>query len=947
MSTILRRARTKQPWSRGHACLFGLVGLALAWSLWLLIPGTFASLDWALYDRWLAWRQAMPVSPEIVVVTRDQESEARFGHGEWDRAVLARIIRSVDQAGASVVGIDGSFETPSPPVRGGAASDVILSEALRSAGNLVLALPSTAAPPSNTSRGEENVGAAFAPLATQPESQGTGDDPLPPFLLPHGSSSARERVIGFGHQVVLPEADGVVRRVPLFVQLGSHRIPAFGLALADVFLFALSEREVRAMPVSLGGSPAAGISLLDTELPAGGDGHMLVNFPAAEGMRGFTSLSFLTVWTAIEGGHFARLREWMEGKVVVLAVSGGPRLFRTPLSDRYSDADIQINLLNTILTGRWLNPAPPLAAWVMAFLVSAFGAWLMLSRSGWRGPVSTLGLAGAYIALALVLLIAGGLVLPLATPLGALVTASGGAMLWTQLRATRRVERLGQDMEGVQRELNEARHRLVVQESAVEGLEEDLEATRAALSASEGKEADLVRDTARLQAQCSEAGAREEATRRRVEELQQALDGLRIADVGGGRKGDARLGRWREECERLGITAREPGMLALFGELKKAARSSISVLLNGEPGTGKELFARALHRLSPRAEKPFVAVNMAAISPELFESELFGHVKGSFTGAVGSRKGFFEVAHEGTIFLDEIGELRYEHQAKLLRVLQDKVFFRVGDTSPTKVDIRVVAATNKNLSQGVAQGSFREDLYFRLKGIVLQLPPLRKRRLDLPVLADQMVRDAALEEGRAGLGLSREALAALEAHSWPGNVRELRQCLSQAVALAEGAVITKEDLRLGSDESTGSTARQKEAVLSSDSRSDQAVLVCLLDHELDMKATARALEWDRSTVTQRLKGLGFRALVEARGDQSKAALALAGDPALAKKLEAKLYEYYQHLLQTIRSCETPGQAISVCRRRFKNLPDRHLKSVELLVHQYFERPTHHHSLGPS
>ena len=281
MSTILRRARAKQPWSRGHACLFGLVGLALAWSLWLLIPGTFASLDWALYDRWLAWRQAMPVSPEIVVVTRDQESEARFGHGEWDRAVLARIIRSVDQAGASVVGIDGSFETPSPPVRGGAASDVILSEALRSAGNLVLALPSTAAPPSNTSKGEENVGAAFAPLATQPESQGAGDDPLPPFLLPHGSSSARERVIGFGLQVVLPEAEGVVRRVPLFVQLGSHRIPAFGLALADVFLFALSEREVRAMPVSLGGSPAAGTSLLDTELPAGGDGHMLVNFPAA------------------------------------------------------------------------------------------------------------------------------------------------------------------------------------------------------------------------------------------------------------------------------------------------------------------------------------------------------------------------------------------------------------------------------------------------------------------------------------------------------------------------------------------------------------------------------------------------------------------------------------------------------------------------------------------
>ncbi|HRC44065.1 MAG TPA: sigma-54 dependent transcriptional regulator, partial [Nitrospira sp.] len=348
----------------------------------------------------------------------------------------------------------------------------------------------------------------------------------------------------------------------------------------------------------------------------------------------------------------------------------------------------------------------------------------------------------------------------------------------------------------------------------------------------------------------------------------------------------------------------------------------------------KELFARAVHRLSPRAPKPFIAVNMAAISPELFESELFGHVRGSFTGALTDRKGYFELAHHGTIFLDEIGDLRLDHQSKLLRVLQDRTFYRVGATTPTTVDVRIVAATNKDLQRGVSEGWFREDLYFRLKGLVLHLPPLRDRPDDIPPLAEALLREAATQPPHTNVRLSEEALATLQQQAWQGNVRELRQCLEQAIALADGPIIGTTDLRLLGQPSPAVVVTGVEPLLP-DPAGDTAVLNQLRQHRFDMQATAKALGWDRSTVTQRLKGLCFQALVESGRDQAKAASALAGDPSLLRTVELKLMDYYGHLMETIEPFTTAEEALLDCKRRFKNLPERHFKSVEALVRQHF------------
>jgi DNA-binding NtrC family response regulator len=231
-------------------------------------------------------------------------------------------------------------------------------------------------------------------------------------------------------------------------------------------------------------------------------------------------------------------------------------------------------------------------------------------------------------------------------------------------------------------------------------------------------------------------------------------------------------------------------------QLHRAAATDATVLLEGESGTGKELFARTLHALSPRAEGPFVAINCAAIPDTLLETELFGHEKGAFTGASQRKPGRFEVAHRGTLFLDEIGDLPLGLQAKILRALEEKRFERVGGTSSIHVDVRVVAATNRNLKAGVAARLFREDLYFRLSVFPITIPPLRERTDDVSILARHFVERFCRDLNKKALILSPAALEELRAYAWPGNVRELQNCIERAVILCDGDTVQPRHLNL-------------------------------------------------------------------------------------------------------------------------------------------------------
>ena len=274
-----------------------------------------------------------------------------------------------------------------------------------------------------------------------------------------------------------------------------------------------------------------------------------------------------------------------------------------------------------------------------------------------------------------------------------------------------------------------------------------------------------------------------------------------LAGIASGALATVRRIEWLEEENRRlaagfahDMVGESPKMREIYRLLNRVAATGSTVLLLGESGTGKELAARAIHRMSPRAERPFVAVNCATLSETLLESELFGHERGAFTGAVSRKTGKVEAADTGTLFLDEVGEIPLLLQAKLLRFLQEREFERLGSTRPIRVDVRVIAATNRNLEKEARAGTFREDLYYRLNVISLHLPPLRERREDIPLLASHFAAQTSRRLGRPVAGFTPEARAALVRYDWPGNVRELGNAIERAIVLGEDDLIRPEDL---------------------------------------------------------------------------------------------------------------------------------------------------------
>ena len=255
-----------------------------------------------------------------------------------------------------------------------------------------------------------------------------------------------------------------------------------------------------------------------------------------------------------------------------------------------------------------------------------------------------------------------------------------------------------------------------------------------------------------------------------------------------------RLIERRKLQQRTGILGESPAIQEVLVKIEHMAPVSSTVLIEGQSGTGKELVARAIHDLSPRRGKPFIAVNCAALPETLLESELFGHEKGAFTGAAERRLGRFELADEGTIFLDEVGECPLATQVKLLRVLEDRTFFRVGGTQAIRVDVRVIAATNKAIKEQVALGRFRDDLYYRLNVLAIYLPPLRERRSDIPILVRRFITEFATEHDRAFKGITPEALQILVDADWPGNIRQLRNLIESMVVLAPEGEIRASDI---------------------------------------------------------------------------------------------------------------------------------------------------------
>lgn len=305
------------------------------------------------------------------------------------------------------------------------------------------------------------------------------------------------------------------------------------------------------------------------------------------------------------------------------------------------------------------------------------------------------------------------------------------------------------------------------------------------------------------------------------------------------------------------MIGRSAEMQKVFSMIKKVAPAKASVLITGESGVGKELVANAIHNLSGRKDKAFIKVHCAALSESLLESELFGHEKGAYTGADSMQKGRFELAHGGTIFLDEIGEINQNVQIKILRVLQEKTFERVGGEKSISVDVRIVAATNKNLEEEVKAGRFREDLYYRLNVVHLKVPSLKERKDDLPLLIDSFIKKFAAENEKEIIGIDSKAKAALLKYDWPGNIRQLQNCIESSVVMSNGKQIKLEDLPLSVSEYTGQEAISIPMGISLEDAEKIIIMQNLSANKGNKSKTADILGIGRKTLHRKLNEYGL------------------------------------------------------------------------------------------
>ena len=305
--------------------------------------------------------------------------------------------------------------------------------------------------------------------------------------------------------------------------------------------------------------------------------------------------------------------------------------------------------------------------------------------------------------------------------------------------------------------------------------------------------------------------------------------------------------------ESSGLVGLSPAMQDVYKLVGKVSMSKATVLIQGESGTGKELIAKAIHANSPRADKPLIAINCGAIPEHLLESELFGYERGAFTGAVGRKQGMFELADGGTLFLDEVGELSPALQVKLLRVLQERTLVRLGGVEPIAVDVRLIAATNRDLRERIRQGQFREDLYYRLHVVPIHMPPLRERKEDIPILIDHFLAKYGRETGKEGLYLSPAALDMLMAYHWPGNVRQLEHTIERAVIMTSIPAIQPEHIHLPSQESGPGEGRQAiDGGFGYDGRTMREIL-----QEVEREVLYQTLQKERGNKLQTAKKLGI------------------------------------------------------------------------------------------
>ena len=696
---------------------------------------------------------------------------------------------------------------------------------------------------------------------------------------------------GIGHLNLENDTD-----IPLFVRGENGVVPAFGMELLRVFKGA-GRPEI----VFGNGTVTIGSS---TQFVVGDDAIAHLNFPGP--INSFRAYPFLEVLRSYDAIRVDRVTsvpvQLLKDKIVLISVVAEDHsvYLTTPVASRYPSIGLHATFLDNALQSRFLRYPGGTFLYLLSFLLglSCVGAILFL-----KSPIDKVVACGILVVFCLasaMLFRSAAYVLPVTPPLFTGLIGTVAALFYQQRLAGAAVHALQAEKDAIAEELRN-------KESRVKEIEGELLQLEAAKSAD--RTAELLEEIRRYKAE--------------IHALSSRADDMEEFPVIADETGDT-----RGEYEGI-IYGRSGPMGPVIAFVGKIADNNAPVLILGESGTGKELVARAIHARSSRAGGPFIAVNCGALSENLLESELFGHERGAFTGAVKDRLGRFELADGGTIFLDEIGEVTEAFQLKLLRVLQEGELERVGGTRTIKVDVRVLAATNKDLKEQVKLKRFREDLFYRLNVLAVSLPPLRERRDDIPLLTRHFL-------GREGgdIRVSRNVMNALQAYPWQGNIRELESILTRCVLMARADDRTLISLKDLTEEVVAAT--QGKIAL------EDQVLESLREKGFSRSSVSDTAEelggLSRGTVAEYLRGHCLKAFVENgfRIELATKHVSLSSDTEVNDRLRKKVLEYLSNIAEASDPSQSWDDVMAALKPKTKNLPQRFHPYVEKVAEAYYK-----------
>ncbi|MBI3189192.1 MAG: sigma 54-interacting transcriptional regulator, partial [Ignavibacteriales bacterium] len=841
----------------------GVAAIVVALIISHLASDMFSGANSALLKQYYRVRGEQPLDSSIVILYFGNEDIAALGGYPLKRNYYALLVSALHEVGASAIGFDIAFINPD---REHPEFDEVFATVVKSSGNVVMS----------------GYFASFENDAQRSSPFPNGIKPELPF------PQLRSGAVSIAHTNL-----GEQNTLPMFIHNGTEAIPALSLELLRVGLKLNKEDvTVRDATVSLLMKGTTRTVLCNDE------GEILLNYSGGtKSLHTISALNFLQdfdEWKSADGQ--TRPPHPLQEKIVIVGIiaEGKSTFVQTPFDSQFPSIGIHAMAMHNILSGTTLSQSPALVEFSIVVLLGLLATWLM-RKNVLTGLVSVIVLFALLIVLSYISFVSFSHVLPVTTSLFALILIAVGLMLQKQFQVQSKLTAFEIEKINAERILQEKEQHLTNLEAKLKSsLHEQSQQPSVALLQEINK---YKEEIGKLQSQVADLNP----TTGTVEQGEGTAENFH------------------------GIVYHSSGTMAeVVNFLKKIATTDASILILGESGTGKEMVANAIHLASNRKDSAFVAVNCGALTETLLESELFGHEKGAFTGAVKEKAGRFELANEGTIFLDEIAETSEAFQVKLLRVLQEGTFERVGGTQTRKVNVRVIAATNRDIKQEVKDKRFREDLFYRLNVFTVTLPALRERQTDIPFLVEHFLKSDA-----SGMTLSATVSKILLQHEWKGNVRELQSVIKHAIVLAQAdgrSFIRVKDLPKEFADTSFSTLDIEEQILE-----------LLRSKQFSRSAISETADelggMNRGTVAEYFRGTCFKVFCESNWNIESAVAIISGtdDKVIQEKVRKKLVEYLSNAVELVDSTKTIEEILSQSKPKYKNLPQRHHQFLDLVI----------------